>query len=202
RHQEWSAAERVCPACDQVRVDIGVDRSEQLDYQPASLFVVEHFVHKYVCPCCSKQRSQAPGRQAHPGPESDPMPAPQPDPQPALPSASVTPESGAPGQPATDRDQPPQAPAYRPLEPLQGGIAGPKPARPIAKGLPGPGLLAHLIVRKYTDHLPLHRLERVYERQGVCLHRSTLCDWLAACADRLRPLYDLLVTTVLQSRVL
>jgi hypothetical protein len=61
RHHELSEAERTCPACGQMRVDIGTDRSEQLDYRPASLFVVEHFVHKYVCPCCSQQRSQAPG---------------------------------------------------------------------------------------------------------------------------------------------
>ncbi len=39
-------------------------------------------------------------------------------------------------------------------------IAAPKPAMPIAKGRPGPGPLAHLIVNKYTDHMPLHRLER------------------------------------------
>jgi hypothetical protein len=73
---------------------------------------------------------------------------------------------------------------------------------PIPKGLPGPGLLAHLIVSKYTDHLPLHRLERVYERQGLFLHRSTLCDWLAACAQLLRPLYDRMVSVALQSRAL
>jgi transposase len=73
---------------------------------------------------------------------------------------------------------------------------------PIAKGLPGPGLLAHLIVSKYTDHMPLHRLQRAYERQGYFLHRSTLCDWLGACADLLRPLYDLMVRVVLQSRVI
>jgi hypothetical protein len=81
-------------------------------------------------------------------------------------------------------------------------IAAPKPATPIAKGLPGPGLLAHLIVSKYTDHMPLHRLQRAYERQGYFLHRSTLCDWLGACADLLRPLYDLMVCVVLQSRVI
>jgi transposase len=73
---------------------------------------------------------------------------------------------------------------------------------PIAKGLPGPGLLAHLIVSKYTDHMPLDRLQRAYERQGYFLHRSTLCDWLGACADLLRPLYDLMVSVVLQSQAL
>jgi transposase len=81
-------------------------------------------------------------------------------------------------------------------------IVAPKPPMPIPKGLPGPGLLAHLIVSKYTDHLPLHRLERVYERQGLFLHRSTLCDWLAACAKLLEPLYDLMVRVALQSQAL
>ncbi|HTU93985.1 MAG TPA: transposase [Gemmataceae bacterium] len=81
-------------------------------------------------------------------------------------------------------------------------IATPKPASPIAKGLPGPGLLAHLIVSKHTDHLPLHRLEHIYEQQGVFIPRSTLCDWLAASAALLRPLYYLMVRVVLQSRAL
>jgi transposase len=53
-----------------------------------------------------------------------------------------------------------------------------------------------------ATHLPLYRLERVYERQGLLLPRSTLCDWLAACAHLLRPLYDLMVSVVLQSRTL
>jgi transposase len=81
-------------------------------------------------------------------------------------------------------------------------IEAPKPAMPIAKGLPGPGLLAHLIVSKCVDHLPLHRMERVYQRQGLFLPRSTLCDWMAACAQLLRPLYDLMVSVVMQSRAL
>src|SRR5262245_31981723 len=55
RHHELSEAERVCQGCGRVRIDIGADKSEQLDYRPASLFVIEHFVHKYVCPCCSRQ---------------------------------------------------------------------------------------------------------------------------------------------------
>jgi transposase len=200
RHHELSEAERTCPACGQMRVDIGTDRSEQLDYRPASLFVVEHFVHKYVCPCCSKQRAQAPGQPVHLGQESEPMPVPQQ----ALPTAAVTPGPVGPGQSPTHQGQPSQAPlsACRPLDTGQVVIAAPKPAMPIAKGLPGPGLLAHLIVSKYTDHMPLHRLQRAYERQGYFLHRSTLCDWLGACADLLRPLYELMACVVLQSRVI
>lgn len=212
RHHELSEAERVCPGCGQARVDIGTDRSEQLDYRPASLFVVEHLVHKYVCPCCSKRQSQSQGQQTYPGQESAPMPsrelAPQPPPPtaptPAPRQADARPEAVSPSPQTTDPSQPPQ-PQAQPFvlpDPGEVVIAAPKPAMPIAKGLPGPGLLAHLIVSKYTDHLPLHRLQRVYERQGYFLHRSTLCDWLGGCADLLRPLYDLMVCVVLQSRAL
>jgi transposase len=81
-------------------------------------------------------------------------------------------------------------------------IAAPKPALPIAKGLAGPGPMAHLIVSTFTDHMPLHRLQRAYERQGCFLHRSTLCDWRGSCADLLRPLNNLMVRAVLQSRAL
>ena len=211
RHHELSEAERLCPACGQVRVDIGTDRSEQLDYRPASLFVVEHFVHKYVCPCCSRQPVPTQGQPALSGQESEPMPArsqnpsrrrraePTPTPRPA----DAGPEPVAPGQqPADPGQRPPGRGAAPALDPGEVVIAAPKPAMPIAKGLPGPGLLAHLIVSKYVDHLPLHRLERIYERQGLFLHRSTLCDWMAACAELLRPLYDLMVSVVLQSRAL
>jgi transposase len=114
------------------------------------------------------------------------------------------PEPVAPNPQRTDpsQRQQPQAQPFLIPDPGEVVIAAPKPAMPIAKGLPGPGLLAHLIVSKYTDHMPLHRLERAYERQGLFLHRSTLCDWLGACADLLRPLYDRMVSAVLQSRAL
>jgi transposase len=140
------------------------------------------------------------------------MPSREPESQTPSP-AEPTPGSGptdtrpgpvSPGQPPTGRGEPPQVPAT-PCPLLDPGavvIAAPRPATPIAKGLPGPGLLAHLIVSKYTDHLPLHRLQRAYERQGYFLHRSTLCDWLGASAALLRPLYDLMVSVVLQSRVI
>lgn len=77
-----------------------------------------------------------------------------------------------------------------------------KPAQPIGKGLPGPGLLAHVVVCKYADHLPLYRLERIFERQGVELSRSTLCDWMRDAAQLLRPLYARLVEAVRRSAVL
>jgi transposase len=108
-----------------------------LDYQPASLFVVEHVRCKYACLHCQEHVSTAD-----------------------------------------------------------------KPVQPIDKGLPGPGLLAHVIVSKYADHLPLHRLERIFGRQGVELSRSTLCDWMAAAADLLTPLAAVLKQKVLASRVI
>src|SRR5262249_55252882 len=138
-----------------MRVDIGTDRSEQLDYRPASLFVVEHFVHKYVCPCCSRRSAPAQGQQAHPAQESEPMPSPDPEPQPptaSLPmpasrSASAGPGPVPPSPQPTDSGQQPQRQAQPLLIPdsREVVIAAPKPAMPIAKGLPGPGLLAHLI---------------------------------------------------------
>jgi transposase len=212
RHHELSEAERLCPNCGKVRIDIGTDRSEQVDYRPASLFVIEHFVHKYVCPCCSRRPTPAQEQPAHHAQESEPMPLPEPELQPTPPSApgptprqaDAEPERLSASPPPADSSERPQ-PQAQPRQPLDPGavvIAAPKPAMPIAKGLPGPGLLAHLIVSKCVDHLPLHRLERVYQRQGLFLHRSTLCDWMAACANLLRPLYDLMVSVVMQSRAL
>jgi transposase len=85
----------------------------------------------------------------------------------------------------------------------QGQVAvAPKPPQPIERGLPGPGLLAQVIVDKYQDHLPLYRTEQRFARLGVTLPRSTLCDWMAAVAVLLTPLVQLLRTWVLQSKVL
>jgi transposase len=206
RHHELSEAARVCAGCGQVRVDIGTDKSEQLEYRPASLIVIEHFVHKYVCPCCSRRPPQSPEQLGQPQQESQRMSAPEPEPQPMhVPDGgSVMADGGDAAQPQSTSAnlQPPAPPPCRLPDPAGVVIAAVKPAMPIAKGLPGPGLLAHLIVSKCVDHLPLHRLERVYERQGLFLPRSTLCDWLAACAQLLRLLYDVLVTRVLQSQSL
>jgi transposase len=80
-------------------------------------------------------------------------------------------------------------------------VVAPKPAQPIDKGLPGPGLLAFVITSKYYDHLPLNRQEAIIARLGVDIHRSTLCGWMAASADLLRPLYKAMLADVLMSRV-
>jgi len=81
-------------------------------------------------------------------------------------------------------------------------IAPPVPDKPIAKGLAGPGLLAHIIVSKYDDHLPLYRLEEIFHRSGVMLPRSTMCGWVEECAKLLTSLYDLMKSEVLKSRVI
>jgi transposase len=80
--------------------------------------------------------------------------------------------------------------------------AGPAQVGPLAKGLCGPGLLAHVITAKFADHTPLHRLAGQLARSGVEVARSTLGDWLAQAAHLLDPLYQLLHQRVLQSRVL
>lgn len=79
-------------------------------------------------------------------------------------------------------------------------VCGSLPVKPIEKGLPGPGLLAHVLTSKYNDHLPLNRLEGIFQRQGVELSRSTLCDWVAASADLLEPLVKVMKGEVLASR--
>ncbi len=77
-----------------------------------------------------------------------------------------------------------------------------KPLQPIEKGLAAPGLLSYIIVSKYGDHLPMHRLERILQRHGIEIARSTMCDWAAQCAEVLRPLYDLMVDEVRSSKVM
>src|SRR5262245_23489441 len=140
---DLAEAEKACPCCGRVRVRIGAETSEQLDYRPASLFVVERVRHTYACTV----RSRA----------ADPA------------------------------DDPPPTITTAPL-----------PAQPIDKGLPGPGLLAHVIVSKFADHLPLYRQAGIFARQGVDLPPSTLGGWIAAAADLLKPLVDRMAELVRQ----
>ena len=69
-------------------------------------------------------------------------------------------------------------------------VEAPAPARPIDRGLPGPGLLAHVLVSKYADHQPLYRQSQIYAREGVDLDRSTLAGWVGAASELLTPLVD------------
>lgn len=76
------------------------------------------------------------------------------------------------------------------------------PIAVINKGLPGPGLLAHIAASKYADHLPLHRLERILARHGVELSRQTMCDWMAHVAKMLNPFAQRMADLVRQSKAL
>ena len=69
-------------------------------------------------------------------------------------------------------------------------LQAPSPELPIERGLAGPGLLAETIVWRWQDHLPLHRMERIFARQGLPLARSTICGWHAELADLVRPLIE------------
>jgi transposase len=132
RVYELTEAERRCPECGESRIPISAEHSEQLDYEPSTLFVIEHIRCTYACPHCEGQV-----------------------------------------------------------------ITAGKPAQPIEKGLPGPGLMAHVITEKYADHIPLNRQEHRFARQGVALSRSTLCDWMVGAAKTLEPLYDLMKMLIL-----
>jgi transposase len=134
---ELTDAERLCPVCGESRAQVSAERSEQLDYRPASLFVVEHVRCTYACACCEGEV-----------------------------------------------------------------VTADKPAQPIPKGLPGPGLVAHVITEKYADHIPLHRQERRLARHGVEVSRSTLCDWMAGAAKTLEPLYELMKALILLAGVI
>jgi len=83
------------------------------------------------------------------------------------------------------------------------GVTSAEPAaNPIKGGLAGPGLLAYVIVNKFSDHLPLYRQQDVLNRHGIFFARSTLCDWLAQCADLFRPLVELMQKRVVLSPVI
>jgi transposase len=188
-------AEKVCPCCQTPRIKIGEETSEQLDYLPAKLFVWEHVRLKYACPNCAKAA-------AKPIPTMPPsVETPSPTiAEPALPTEPTSVEV-----PSPTAAEPPSASVAVASTPVAIGstvvIVARKPAQPIDKGLPGPGLLAFVITSKYYDHLPLNRQEAIIARSGVDISRSTLCGWMAASAELLRPLYDAMLADVLLSRV-
>jgi transposase len=71
-----------------------------------------------------------------------------------------------------------------------GVVQQPAPARLIDGGLPTEAMVAHVLVSKYADHLPLYRQAQIYERQGLRLDRSTLADWVGRAAFHLRPIHE------------
>ena len=81
-------------------------------------------------------------------------------------------------------------------------VQSPLPSRPIDRGRPGPGLLAHVLVSKYSDHLPLYRQSQIFAREGVDLDRSTLADWVGRSTSLLEPLADAIGRLARQGEVL
>lgn len=69
-------------------------------------------------------------------------------------------------------------------------IVAETPELPIPRGLAGPGFLADTIVKRWQDHLPLHRMEGIFRREALDLNRSTICTWHLQLADLVRPLIE------------
>lgn len=80
-----------------------------------------------------------------------------------------------------------------------GVTQAPAPARLIPSGMPTEATVAHVLVSKYADHLPLYRQAQIYSRQGVDLDRSTLADWVGRAAFELRPVHDALMDDLKRS---
>ena len=76
-----------------------------------------------------------------------------------------------------------------------------KPDAAIEKGMAGPGLLAYIVTSKFSDYLPLYRLEDIFERQGFEISRATQSIWCGDVADLVEPLYELMAERVRQSHV-
>ena len=81
-------------------------------------------------------------------------------------------------------------------------VQAPLPSRPIERGRPGAGLLAHVLVSKYADHLPLYRQSQIFGREGIDLDRSTLADWVGRSTALLEPLADAIGRMVRQGEAL
>lgn len=142
---DLTEAQKLCPCCGRARACIGEQTAEQLDLEPAHVFVLRTVKKSYACRHCD--------------------------------------------------------PAIVPVEQrLQ--TAGPAQVGPIAKGLCGPRLLAHVVTAKFADHTPVHRLAGQLARSGVTIASSTLGDWLRQASELLTPLYKLMHTRLLLSRVI
>jgi transposase len=186
---------------------IGEEVSEVLERRQASLVVVRTVRPKFVLKVKPEERATQPsnpGRLEQGAEASSPVtPLPlEVSAHPAVaPSQEIPPQAaplaleapaplalaGAAALPRTARALSPQAPA--PLERAHCPVLqAPALELPLPRSLCGPGLLADTLVRRWQDHLPLHRLERIYGREGFELPRSTVGDWHANAARLVQPL--------------
>jgi transposase len=81
-------------------------------------------------------------------------------------------------------------------------VQAPMPDLPIPRGMAGPSFLAHIVIAKFCDHLPLYRQAEIYARAGIDVDRSLLADWLGHLAWLLRPLVELIAEHVMAGRVI
>jgi len=122
--------QKIC-ACGHALHQIGEDKSEQLEYIPSTIKVVEHLRLKYACRSCE-----------------------------------------------------------------EGVKTATLPKQPIPRSIATPGLLAHVVVSKFEDHLPLYRQEKIWQRIGVDIRRATLCNWVLKCGELVSPLINLLKQSI------
>jgi hypothetical protein len=181
--------------------------TEQWEWKPSCLFVLEHRQKKYLRrPAAAEAADTA---------TTDTATADTTASDAAASDATVT-DAAASGTAVTDATasdastsdaSTAASPSDASATPTDSEISAPpvivasKPPQAIPGGVAGPGLLAQVIVSKASDHLPLHRQERIWERQGLALSRQTTCDWYLACADLSRPLVELMARETLASAV-
>ena len=84
----------------------------------------------------------------------------------------------------------------------EGVVIGDLPTLPIPKGNAGSGLLAHILISKFTDHLPFYRQRQMLKRQGLEIAESTINGWFSATCELINPLYNTLCTRVLATNYL
>ena len=126
-------SQKICP-CGCALTKIGEDKSEQLDFIPATLQIIEHIRLKYACKSCEDTILRAP-----------------------------------------------------------------VPIKPLSKANATSGFLAHLIVSKFEDHLPLYRQSMIMQRHGIDISRGTLCNWMIACGKSLEPLIEFMKRDIVAS---
>jgi transposase len=194
RVHELTEAQRRCPCCGQDRQVIGEEVSEQYDFVPQSLYVIAHVRLKYACTDCEQRRRQPAAEPA--GAVSAAPAGPLPAVAPSHPEATAATATAA---LAVEPPLPQTVGLVTLLTPTL--VTAPLPPQGVPRCLAAPGLLAHVIVSKFADHLPLYRLEQIFRRQGVPLPRSTLCDWLRQAAALVTPLCQLMSREVLRSQV-
>jgi transposase len=179
---------------------LGEDTSEIVEHRPSSLVVVRTVRPKFVPKRKQEEVAAEPplGAPATEAVASTPVsqaPAPEmaaitiPPGMSQSEAAASTPVSQAPAPELAMEAIPPNA-LQREAVASTPVLQAPALELPIPRSLCGPGLLADTIVRRWQDHLPLHRLERIYGREGLELPRSTVCGWHASAALLLKPLID------------